>query len=133
MIQDDETGNIENCRKKHSPSSKDYVSAVSSSRNKTKKHREKVSWVWQHFRKEGNMATCEICQALLSAASTTTLKYHLNHLHKDLITNETTNTDSTNPTSQTEIIEIEPEIIVVPEIARLVNVRSDGEINEFLT
>lgn len=121
MIQDDEAGNIENRRKKHSPSSKDYGSAVSSSWNKTKRHREKVSWVWQHFRKEGNMATCEFCQASLSAASTTTLKYHLNHLHKDLLTNKTSsNMDSTNPASQTEIIEIEPEIIRVPEIAKLV-------------
>lgn len=116
MIQDDKAGNIENCQKKHSPSSKD--SAVST-RNKTKKNREKVSWVWQHFQKEGNMATCQFCQASLSSASTTTLKYHLNHLHKDLITNETPPTTDSANTSQTEIVEIEPDIITVPEIARL--------------
>jgi hypothetical protein len=110
VIQDDKASNNENCRKKHSPSSKDYGSALTT-RNKTKRRRENVSWVWQHFQKEGSMATCQFCQASLSASSTTTLKYHLNHLQKDLITNETTTTDSTNA-SQTEITEIEPAITI---------------------
>jgi hypothetical protein len=122
VIQEDQASNIENCQKKDSSSSKGYAGAGVSPRNKTKRNREKVSWVWLYFKKEGNMATCQFCQASLSSASTTTLKYHLNHLHKDLLTeNETTattTTDSAANTSQTEIVEIDTETIPIPEITR---------------
>jgi hypothetical protein len=54
-------------------------------RKKGRRSREKVSWVWQYFIEEGNVAICQFCEASLSTASTTTLKYHLNHVHKDFI------------------------------------------------
>ena len=46
--------------------------------------REKVSWVWQYFIKEGSVAVCQFCQASFSFSSTTTLSYHLNHVHEEL-------------------------------------------------
>lgn len=60
---------------------------------KIRKQREKISWVWQYFLKEGTMASCKFCEASLSSASTTTLSYHLNHLHKDLLTDHTAKSD----------------------------------------
>lgn len=114
VIEEEETINIEN-RRKDSPM-KEYVGAVPP-RNKARKHREKVSWVWQYFRKEGSMAICQFCQASLSSASTTTLSYHLNHLHKDSITHATVTTESSR--TQPEIVQSEPEILLFPEISRL--------------
>nr|CAH0098323.1 unnamed protein product [Daphnia galeata] len=111
VIQDDQASNIENCQKKDSSSSKGYAGA-------------------------GNMATCQFCQASLSSASTTTLKYHLNHLHKDLLTeNETTattTTDSAANTSQTEIVEIDTETIPIPEITSMPHLKITTNISNSL-
>lgn len=64
---------------------------------KERKYREKVSWVWQYFIQEGNVAVCQFCEASLSIASTTTLKYHLNHLHKNLIVEGEPNLNQPKP------------------------------------
>ncbi len=52
---------------------------------KAKRRREKVSWVWQYFVKDGKTAICQFCDSSFSTASTTTLGYHLNNVHKDLV------------------------------------------------
>lgn len=53
---------------------------------KLRKHREKISWVWQYFIQEGNQAVCQFCENSFMFSSTTTLSYHLNHVHKNLVT-----------------------------------------------
>lgn len=63
------------------------------------------------------MAVCQFCQASLSSASTTTLSYHLNHVHKELITQTTVTTETSR--SQPEIVQSDPDILLVPEISRL--------------
>lgn len=125
VIEEEETINIEN-RRKDSPM-KEYVGAVPP-RNKARKHREKVSWVWQYFRKEGSMAICQFCQASLSSASTTTLSYHLNHLHKDSITHATVTTESSR--TQPEIVQSEPEILLFPEISSMPHLKITTNITK---
>ena len=80
--------------------SKEDASSIEPPRKKGRKHREKVSWVWQYFIEEGNVAICQFCEASLSIASTTTLKYHLNHLHKNLIVEGEPNLNEPKPSIQ---------------------------------
>lgn len=84
-------GHNENHRRKHSIEGNPLDEPAN---KKTKIQRGKSSWVWQYFLKEGNMASCKFCQASLSSASTTTLSYHLNNLHKDSLTDHTAKSDS---------------------------------------
>lgn len=66
--------------------SKDHAESPN---RKAKRRREKVSWVWQYFVKDGKTAICQFCDSSFSTASTTTLGYHLNNVHKDLVNDGT--------------------------------------------
>ncbi len=58
-------------------------------KKKSRRGREKVSWVWEYFIKEDHIAVCQFCQAGFTFSSTTTLSYHLNHVHKNLVNDKT--------------------------------------------
>lgn len=109
-LPDQDTGHNENKNKKMSL----IAIPADSPKRKAKRGREKVSWVWQHFVKDETIAVCQLCNASFSSASTTTLGYHLNNIHKDLL-----NSDETQVITL-ESAEAESEGNIL-EISRLVN------------
>ena len=53
------------------------------------------SWVWKYFTHEADAVVCNICKKHmhhLKGAGTSTMAYHLRHLHKDKLNAPNSNT-----------------------------------------